>query len=319
MTATIVVMIIIGIIFIFVSYFISEKIASESQSKNEDLLTVDENYKFSDRELQIIKTKIEDVIARQAKDILYETNDSLASMANEKTMALGDYAVSVCDEIEKNHKEVMFLYSMLDDKQKELMETVKKVDEMKADINELLKQYEALPDLSKTAAFIDKAADDKKEEPKKEDVEEKRDYPKNSALDQLSALKQSYKEAVKENDTVSVSDTKKEDSEVKEKEEPTASESEKTEHSESSVAQVEKTDADAMEEVLVEDDDPFAEIDHTDIDFDDVMDEEFEEQDNSNDIILEMYRNGNSILDIAKQLGLGVGEVRLVIDLYQGE
>lgn len=319
MTATIVVMIIIGIIFIFVSYFISEKIASESQSKNEDLLTVDENYKFSDRELQIIKTKIEDVIARQAKDILYETNDSLASMANEKTMALGDYAVSVCDEIEKNHKEVMFLYSMLDDKQKELMETVKKVDEMKADINELLKQYEALPDLSKTAAFIDKAADDRKEEPKKEDAEEKRDYPKNSALDQLSALKQSYKEAVKENDTVSVSDTKKEDSEVKEKEEPTASESEKTEHSESSVAQVEKTDADTMEEVLVEDDDPFAEIDHTDIDFDDVMDEEFEEQDNSNDIILEMYRNGNSILDIAKQLGLGVGEVRLVIDLYQGE
>lgn len=319
MTATIVVMIIIGIIFIFVSYFISEKIASESQSKNEDLLTVDENYKFSDRELQIIKTKIEDVIARQAKDILYETNDSLASMANEKTMALGDYAVSVCDEIEKNHKEVMFLYSMLDDKQKELMETVKKVDEMKADINELLKQYEALPDLSKTTAFIDKAADDKKEEPKKEDVEEKRDYPKNSALDQLSALKQSYKEAVKENDTVSVSDTKKEDSEVKEKEEPTASESEKTEHSESSAAQVEKTDTDTMEEVLVEDDDPFAEIDHTDIDFDDVMDEEFEEQDNSNDIILEMYRNGNSILDIAKQLGLGVGEVRLVIDLYQGE
>lgn len=319
MTATIVVMIIIGIIFIFVSYFISEKIASESQSKNEDLLTVDENYKFSDRELQIIKTKIEDVIARQAKDILYETNDSLASMANEKTMALGDYAVSVCDEIEKNHKEVMFLYSMLDDKQKELMETVKKVDEMKADINELLKQYEALPDLSKTAAFIDKAADDRKEDPKKEDVEEKRDYPKNSALDQLSALKQSYKEAVKENDTVSVSDTKKEDSEVKEKEEPTASESEKTEHSESSVAQVEKTDTDTMEEVLVEDDDPFAEIDHTDIDFDDVMDKEFEEQDNSNDIILEMYRNGNSILDIAKQLGLGVGEVRLVIDLYQGE
>lgn len=319
MTATIVVMIIIGIIFIFVSYFISEKIASESQSKNEDLLTVDENYKFSDRELQIIKTKIEDVIARQAKDILYETNDSLASMANEKTMALGDYAVSVCDEIEKNHKEVMFLYSMLDDKQKELMETVKKVDEMKADINELLKQYEALPDLSKTAAFIDKAADDRKEEPKKEDVEEKRDYPKNSALDQLSALKQSYKEAVKENDTVSVSDTKKEDSEVKEKEELTASESEKTEHSESSVAQVEKTDTDTMEEVLVEDDDPFAEIDHTDIDFDDVMDKEFEEQDNSNDIILEMYRNGNSILDIAKQLGLGVGEVRLVIDLYQGE
>ena len=49
------------------------------------------------------------------------------------------------------------------------------------------------------------------------------------------------------------------------------------------------------------------------------MDEEFEANSNSNEIILEMHRNGNSIIDIAKQLGLGVGEVKLVIDLYQGE
>jgi hypothetical protein len=32
-----------------------------------------------------------------------------------------------------------------------------------------------------------------------------------------------------------------------------------------------------------------------------------------------MYRNGDNIITIAKELGLGVGEVKLVIDLYQGE
>ena len=117
MTSSVVVMIIIGIIFIFVSFFVSEKLAKRENNINLDLLKVDDDYEFSERELNIIKRKIEDVIVNQAKDILYETNESLSSMANEKTMALGDYAVTVCDEIEKNHKEVMFLYSMLDDKQ----------------------------------------------------------------------------------------------------------------------------------------------------------------------------------------------------------
>ena len=65
--------------------------------------------------------------------------------------------------------------------------------------------------------------------------------------------------------------------------------------------------------------DVFQKFDDADTDFEDTMDEEFEANSNSNEIILEMHRNGNSIIDIAKQLGLGVGEVKLVIDLYQGE
>jgi hypothetical protein len=66
-------------------------------------------------------------------------------------------------------------------------------------------------------------------------------------------------------------------------------------------------------------DDIFAELDRADIDFDEVLEEDFNQNANSNDIILEMYRNGNSVVSIAKELGLGVGEVKLVIDLYQGE
>lgn len=142
MTGSVVVMMIIGIIMIFSSFFISEKFARREDNFNIDLLTVGEDYEFSDRELQIIKRKIEDVIAKQAKEILYETNESLASMANEKTMALGDYAVAVCEEIEKNHKEVMFLYSMLDDKQKEVMNTVREVNQVHYQVQELLSQID---------------------------------------------------------------------------------------------------------------------------------------------------------------------------------
>ena len=39
---------------------------------------------------------------------------------------------------------------------------------------------------------------------------------------------------------------------------------------------------------------------------------------NNNDKILRMYKEGMSSVDIAKELGLGVGEVKLVINLFKG-
>lgn len=51
-----------------------------------------------------------------------------------------------------------------------------------------------------------------------------------------------------------------------------------------------------------------------DIHFSDVEDEQGK---NSNERILELHRKGKSKIAIAKELGLGVGEVKLVIDLYK--
>ena len=39
---------------------------------------------------------------------------------------------------------------------------------------------------------------------------------------------------------------------------------------------------------------------------------------NSNGRILELHRAGKSNMAIARELGLGIGEVKLVIDLYEG-
>lgn len=47
------------------------------------------------------------------------------------------------------------------------------------------------------------------------------------------------------------------------------------------------------------------------------MGETAEEGKNNNEKILEMHRQGKSTVAIAKELGLGVGEVKLVIDLYK--
>ena len=44
-----------------------------------------------------------------------------------------------------------------------------------------------------------------------------------------------------------------------------------------------------------------------------------DEQMNHNQRILNMYRDGKTAVDIAKELGLGVGEVKLVIGLFREE
>lgn len=300
MTGSIIVMIVLGLIIIIASFFLSEKLTKKEDNFNIDLLTVDDSYEFSDRELRIIKRKIEDVIANQAKDILYETNESLANMANEKTMALGDYAVAVCDEIEKNHKEVMFLYSMLDDKQKEIMNTVRTVDETNKNVKELLSKVQQ--HVSVSVEQIKTSEVDTQKQPE----------TKLSAIDHLTELSKQKKES----DILSQSkaETLKDKPQMEQKRNNALVIETNEEQSDNE---------DVIEENSIEDnssiDDVFAELDKTELDFDEVLEEEFEDNENSNDIILEMYRNGSSIIDIAKQLGLGVGEVKLVIDLYQGE
>jgi hypothetical protein len=259
MTLPVVVMILIGIAFVIVSFIVSENLFENNKDNDKTAFpSIDENYQFSEREQQIIKRKIEDVIANHAKDIIYDTNESLSNMANEKTMALGDYAVAVCDEIEKNHKEVMFLYSMLDDKQKEIMKTVKDVDNVKSEVKSMINEAESIEH--------NNVVKQQEEVNPHQDVQQERNEDVN--FDSLNEADEG------------------------------------------------SLDEDASNVGM---DDIFAEIDRTDIDFDEVLEEDFNQNANSNDIILEMYRNGNSVVSIAKELGLGVGEVKLVIDLYQGE
>ena len=301
MTVSVVVMIIIGIIFVIASFFVSERITKREDNFNIDLLRVDDDYEFSERELRIIKRKIEDVIANQAKDILYETNESLSSMANEKTMALGDYAVTVCDEIERNHKEVMFLYSMLDDKQKEIMNTVRSVNDVNREVKELLSEVKAQ---------------------KSNVVEGKEPKTRKTGIDQLTSLKQMKENLLQDEKSANHSDETIQKEPVAEEVVVKTEAAERQEVEENAtVISEENKNAGVVPEMPENEDlnEVFGDIDTDDLDFDEAIEEEFEENENSNDIILELYQNGDSIIEIAKQLGLGVGEVKLVIDLYRGE
>ena len=46
---------------------------------------------------------------------------------------------------------------------------------------------------------------------------------------------------------------------------------------------------------------------------------EEKQDENGNDRILELYKQGMPAVEIARNLGRGVGEVKLVIDLFRGQ
>lgn len=213
---------IIGIICIVVSFMLvgkEEAEVSEESGAEATVNRITDEYELNEEELAILQRKVSDKISQDVNEIIYNADNSLSTMTNEKMMALGDYAVTVCDEIEKNHKEVMFLYSMLNDKEKEVKELVSEAD---SKASELKKVSELAID-----AYVS-------EPPELDDTE------------------------ILDTDTSDV----------------------------------------LME--LTEEEPVMAE-------------------DNTNDIILEMKRSGMSIIEIARELGLGVGEVKLVVDLYQGD
>ncbi len=221
---------IIGIICIIVSFMMVSKDGAEGTESTEAAVgnRITDEYELNEEELAVLQRKVSDKISEDVNDIIYNADNSLSTMLNEKMMALGDYAVTVCDEIEKNHKEVMFLYSMLNDKEKELKALVAEAEEQAAD----LKRASELA----IDAYVS-------------------DTPELDALDALASAEGNLDMG-------------------------------------SSLATDGVSEADPAEEVAVE-------------------------EENTNDIILGMKRNGMSIMEIARELGLGVGEVKLVVDLYQ--
>lgn len=91
--------------------------------------------------------------------------------------------------------------------------------------------------------------------------------------------------------------------------EKTATDKTATDKTAGTVAEEKKADASQTETLIQPENSP-------EIGF---MGETVQEGQNNNEKILEMHKQGKSTVAIAKELGLGVGEVKLVIDLYKAD
>ncbi len=132
-----IVLLILGALIFIISFVIPEKLSSK-KGRN----AAAEGRAMPDVEVEEIVARMKGEITMQvreaaaeaADDAAYETRRNLEKITNEKMMALDDYAKTVLNDIEKNHKEVMFLYDMLNNKSVEMKNLIRKAESTKETI-----------------------------------------------------------------------------------------------------------------------------------------------------------------------------------------
>ena len=128
MVSVIIILLIIGCVLILASFIFG---GSMSKGAESNIMTSDEIERLVERRFSEVKYRLDDEAEKSADLIRNQTERELEKLSNEKIMAVNEYSDQVMDQINKNHNEVMFLYGMLNDKQKELDHAVERLNHVK--------------------------------------------------------------------------------------------------------------------------------------------------------------------------------------------
>ena len=128
MVPVIIGLLITGCVLILASFLFKDSFSDDAKGK---ILTEKEIEKLVERRFNEVKYRLDDEAEKSADIIRDQTERELEKLSNEKIMAVNEYSDQVMDQINKNHNEVMFLYSMLSDKQKELDYAVESLNQIR--------------------------------------------------------------------------------------------------------------------------------------------------------------------------------------------
>lgn len=287
----------IGIIAIVISYFISEKTAEERMKKAVDELVLSEETKRT--LIKQAKETVEETLNGMSEEISGKAEVQLEKLSNEKIMMVHEYADTVLEEIEKNHHEVMFLYSMLDDKDNEVKKTVREAQKIEKTIREWnqTQSYAVDP----TDSFV------------KHDwkVERKLDNDQEQTFG--SSLEQEQKEAnqleQRPKRTGKRISRRRQERDLEEYQEENLERNSERSYKRRSKRRIAEKKEETKELIQNLGEYPL-----------EAQDEGYpislKNEDKRRDTIITLYQQGKSNLEIAKEMGLAMGEVKLVIDLY---
>ncbi|WP_455720967.1 DUF6115 domain-containing protein [Agathobacter sp.] len=142
MTTLEITLIIIGVIFLIGSFMVNDKLSHKDLDKIADM-SEKELKVIIEKELDSAKSAINDIIDEQITDKTAETKRSLEKETNSKIMAINEYSDTVLDSINKAHNEIMFLYSMLNDKHEELTKLSGNIEKISSQARDAFEPFEA--------------------------------------------------------------------------------------------------------------------------------------------------------------------------------
>lgn len=124
MVLTEIVLIIIGIVALVVSFFVSEKL-SQKDLEQITLMSEADLKEVAGKQVDDVRRQVETSLEDIIDESLAVTKRGLERETNNKIMAVSEYSDTVMDAMNKTHNEIIFLYSMLNDKQTETAEMVR--------------------------------------------------------------------------------------------------------------------------------------------------------------------------------------------------
>jgi len=121
----IVLLVVGGIIFVLSFLISTKKDKNASGALKRD---GNEVRKLVEEEMAAVKEHVDEVVEEAVGYAMEKAERSLERLSNEKIMAVNEYSDTVLAEIHKNHEEAMFLYDMLNEKHDRLKNAVSEVD-----------------------------------------------------------------------------------------------------------------------------------------------------------------------------------------------
>lgn len=119
MTAIEIALIIIALIIMIGSFFVQEKVTNKDIEQLCEL-NDDQMKMIVEKQLKNADQEIEDAITDKLDELMDIADRAMAKETNEKMMSISEYSDTVLSSMNKSHNEIMFLYSMLNDKHEEL-------------------------------------------------------------------------------------------------------------------------------------------------------------------------------------------------------
>lgn len=130
-----IILVVIGVIFLIGSCLVQEKLSEKD---------VDQIARLGEEEIKIILQKkinsateqIEAALSSVITEVHEDTKREMERTSNEKIMEISEYSDTILDAMNKTHNEIMFLYSMLNDKQADINEIVTSIQKISKQIKE---------------------------------------------------------------------------------------------------------------------------------------------------------------------------------------
>ena len=118
MTVYEVVLIIAGIVCICISFFVSRKSTDDTGEESGAGNTSASVWTEKDEER--IRERVNELLEEWQSTLIEDTQDRMNRLCNEKIMAVDDFSKQILEKIDSNHQEVVFMYNMLNEKEKEI-------------------------------------------------------------------------------------------------------------------------------------------------------------------------------------------------------